>query len=251
MRPTMAPEIAEHLGYDAERHLEEAEKGIGMCRDCSRPIETKDPSSLVLLISDPADAPDALTMTALTHATCSGSEIRRLPPAEIRNYLAAADHPSNSVSAMSAVLQVPGEAVRPVLFVSNHGEVTLVADDGRRIDSATLGLFAGGWEPVSQVKDKNPDARVEARVSFTPLRHESPWVVGRLVISTDEEVMADLELAVHPLWAQLIGNEGEVAVYFGRLSVQHWTTIDWARVEREINNGRLAGAMLPADMVGF
>ncbi|WP_432951320.1 hypothetical protein ACQPXM_41200 (plasmid) [Kribbella sp. CA-253562] len=250
MRPTMAPEVAEHLGEAAERHLAEAEVGVGMCRDCSQPIETsKEASSLVLLISDPDEAPGELTALALTHATCSGSEVRHLPRAELRNYLDADDHPAQSVSAMSAILQLPGGPVRPVLFVSNHGEVTLVTDDGLRIDGTSAALFDAGWEQVTQVQKENPIARVETQVRFTPIRTQQPFVLGRLVLSTGLSVMADLELAVHPIWVQLVAEHGQVAVYSGRLSIQHWTGIDWDRIDREIEAGLLAGAMLPADMI--
>lgn len=252
MRPTMALEVAEHLGDDADRHLVEAEIGIGMCRDCSRPVQAgTEASSLVLLISSPGEVPGKLMTIALTHAACSPSEVREMPRDEIENYLLGAPHPIESVSAMSAALQAPGGPARPVLFVSNHGELTLFTETGDRVDGTAAELFAAGWEKVTQI-DSNPAAHAKTRVRFTPSHMETPFVAGRLVISTGMQVMADLELLVHPVWMQLVVDQGAVAVYAGRLSVQHWTTgPDHARIDRAISAGSLAGCMLPADIIGL
>lgn len=251
MQPAMAPEVAEQLGGDADRYLAEAAVGIGSCRDCSRPVDVaEEPSSLVLLVSSPDTEPGKFMTLALTHATCSPSEVRQMPRAEIESYLLSAGHPIGSVSAMSGALQAPGGPVRPVLFVSNHGELTTITEQGA-VDSSSAELFAAGWEMVMQI-DSNPIARSDTRVRFTASGVEGAYISGRLLIGTGTQLMADLDLLVHPLWMQLVLNEGEVAVYAGRLSVQHWTAgIDYDRISRAISAGVLAGCMLPAEIRGI
>ncbi|HEY3514555.1 MAG TPA: hypothetical protein VGL36_35575 [Kribbella sp.] len=238
----IAGDVAARLGADAVARLRADAPSWSQaeCRDCGRPIDVRAAGAAVVLLTGPAELPGQVSVMALTHPACSGSELRPMSPQEVEAYYQPGPEQTHEVTVVAAVW---GD--RPVLLVSfDAPSVAIQADSGELIDGVAELLLALGWELVTQL-DTNPaawpdDVACRYRLSAEPA---SGLRDGHLEILIGAEPFAEIPvMSTGDVWRTAVEQSGEVAIYVGPLDLHQWGS--------EVHEDAVAQALLAGRLLG-
>jgi hypothetical protein len=230
----ISAQVAELIGPEQAAHIRAEALGWSIeCRDCSRAVDAATQATAVVVLAAPPEIPGALTVIALTHASCSGSEVRVLPVEEAMAYLNPGPDAENGIDAVAAMWG-DETRLRAVLLISFQTSVATMQDSGEITDAIGAALLAAGWELATQM-DAAPLTQVE---DFAAEYAHQPGGTLRLTLLGERIEIGPLSAG--PEW--LVAATDELSVYVGPFSLHQWDNeVQEYRIEQALTAGHVVG----------